>query len=579
MGVSTEVCAEKGSPFPADPILDVTPTAAEAAVVTPAQAESSSESPKRQGSTVRKLFTLSATERPALTVSMVLRILGEVSGLVQPLLLAKAYDAVVENYGDDVAAPDTRDTVAWVFAWCLGLHVAGVLSGGIAGYVIGIAGERVVARLRCRLYGHLLSQEMGFFDQRKSGDLVSRLGADTLLVQQATTQSLNEAIVGCVKVLVAVVLMFIVSWELTLVLVGVLLFWVVLCCVPLMKHLSGQTRRYQAALASAAMVSTEALGAMRTVRSFAAEDVEVRKYDEHIGAPPAGSWWPPPGETTYRLGIAKALTMGLLGGSGFLLILGALNICLWVGFILITYQKLGFGRLSAFQSYQFQVGSPQPWCEQPWCEQYEGPRILPCHMCSSLPPFCTCRPPNPSCAHPQVVFGAGQFSSAATQLAQAIGGAAKVFELLDRTPRLSTTGGTIPSEPLVGRVTFRNVSFAYALPDVPSTPAPAAAPAAAEAPDGTPRYVLRGFDLDVPANSTAALVGASGCGKSTALALLLHLYEANSGVVSIDGHDVTKLDASWMRSQMAFVQQVRRCMRPSPNVMLLNGLLEIPPSD
>ena len=66
--------------------------------------------------------------------------------------------------------------------------MAGQALGFLSGFATGLSGERVVSRLRRRLYEHLLRQEMGFFDAQKSGDLVSRLGSDTLLLQQATIE-------------------------------------------------------------------------------------------------------------------------------------------------------------------------------------------------------------------------------------------------------------------------------------------------------------------------------------------------------------------------------------------------------
>jgi len=370
----------------------------------------------------------------------------------------------------------------------ISLHVAGNIFGFLAGAATGIAGERVVSRLRRRLYDHLLTQEMGFFDRHKSGDLVSRLGADTLLVQQATTQSLNEVSIGLIKVLSGVILMFIVSWELTFIVFASLLGWLCLVMNPLMRVVQRLTTRYQEALAKAAIASTEALGAMRTVRSFAAEALELQRYQASVGAPPKGGWWPERGETTYRTGVLKAIVGAGLGGSGFLVVFGALHASLWVGFVMITDEQLKFGKLSAFQAYQIQI-----------------------------------------------VIGIGQIAASAVQLAQAKGGAAKIFKLLDRPAAIPVAGGQVPVEPMRGAVALRDVAFAY--------------PSTREQP------VLRGLTLSVPADSTAALVGPSGCGKSTVLSLLLRFYEASAGVVSIDGHDVTALDPAWLRSHLAFVQQ------------------------
>ena len=312
-----------------------------------------------------KILSLSSQERPALLVALILRIVSEGAGMVMPLFLAEAYDAVIDSYGDIDEADATRNTLTRVFVLALSLHVAGNVFGFLAGCATGVAGERVVSRLRRRLYDHLLTQEMSFFDSHKSGDLVSRLGADTLLVQQATTQALNECLIGLIKVFAGVVLMFIVSWELTFIVFCSLLCWLCLVMNPLMRVIQRLTNRYQNALARAATASTEALGAMRTVRSFAAEALEHEKYHQSVGTPAHGGWWPARGETTYRTGVLKAIVGSALGSSGFLVIFGALNVSLWVGFVMITENNLRFGKLSAFQAYQIQVTRCSPSLHSP----------------------------------------------------------------------------------------------------------------------------------------------------------------------------------------------------------------------
>ena len=205
---------------------------------------------------------------------MVLNILSEGVSMVEPLLLAVAYEAVVEGYDDAEEAGATQHTLTRVFILVLCLHVASSVFGFLAGCATGIAGERAVSRLRYRLYEHLLAQEMSFFDSQKTGDLVSRLSTDTLLVQEGITEALNECLVGLIKVLSGVVLMFFYSWHLSFIVFFSLLCWLCFVMTPLMRVMQRLTNRYQTALANAAAASTEALGAMRTVRSFAAEALE-----------------------------------------------------------------------------------------------------------------------------------------------------------------------------------------------------------------------------------------------------------------------------------------------------------------
>jgi ABC-type multidrug transport system fused ATPase/permease subunit len=67
--------------------------------------------------------------------------------------------------------------------------------------------------------------------------------------------------------------------------------------------------------------------------------------------------------------------------------------------------------------------------------------------------------------------------------------------------------------------------------------------------------VLKNFSLKVPPNTTAALVGSSGAGKSTVVALLQRFYEVSSGSITIDGNDIRNLDLQWLRQHIGYVQQ------------------------
>ena len=69
------------------------------------------------------------------------------------------------------------------------IHLSSMVAGFLRSTIMGMAGERVVARLRLSLFRAILHQEVGFFDSRKTGELVSRLGSDTTIVQLATTRS------------------------------------------------------------------------------------------------------------------------------------------------------------------------------------------------------------------------------------------------------------------------------------------------------------------------------------------------------------------------------------------------------
>ncbi|KAH1000660.1 hypothetical protein HUJ04_012965 [Dendroctonus ponderosae] len=104
----------------------------------------------------------------------------------------------------------------------------------------------------------------------------------------------------------------------------------------------------------------------------------------------------------------------------------------------------------------------------------------------------------------------------------------RVFEYINMTPSMNLKGGRIiPDKFLKGEIVFQNVTFAY--------------------PTRKQQVVLENFNLSVPAGKTVAIVGASGNGKSTIVALVERFYDVDNGSVKIDGYDLKTLDPSWLR--------------------------------
>ncbi|KAL6634545.1 hypothetical protein ACP70R_027216 [Stipagrostis hirtigluma subsp. patula] len=121
-------------------------------------------------------------------------------------------------------------------------------------------------------------------------------------------------------------------------------------------------------------------------------------------------------------------------------------------------------------------------------------------------------------------------------ISEAIMAAERIQEVIRRVPKIdsgSDAGEELAS--VAGEVEFKNVDFCY--PSRPDSP------------------VLVNFSLRVPAGSTVALVGASGSGKSTVIALLERFYDPSAGEVMVDGVDIRRLRLKWLRAQMGLVSQ------------------------
>lgn len=127
----------------------------------------------------------------------------------------------------------------------------------------------------------------------------------------------------------------------------------------------------------------------------------------------------------------------------------------------------------------------------------------------------------------------GSFAQLYADLNQAAGASSRVFDLLDIEPRIVDGAGdeVLPDEAL--SVVFEDVRFAYE----------------------SGSEVIAGLDLTVPAGAVVALVGNSGCGKTSILHLLIRLYDACSGAIRIGGVDVRSLALDDLRRSVALVSQ------------------------
>ncbi|CAG9112793.1 unnamed protein product [Plutella xylostella] len=141
----------------------------------------------------------------------------------------------------------------------------------------------------------------------------------------------------------------------------------------------------------------------------------------------------------------------------------------------------------------------------------------------------------------------------AETFATAKGAAANIFKILDLNPQIDglSKSGVSPRH-VKGEISLENVTFSY-----PSRPE---------------MKVLKDFSLTVRAGETVALVGASGCGKSTILQLIQRLYDAQSGAVRVDGHCVKTLNLGWLRSSLGIVGQEPVLFRGSilDNIMIVS---------
>ncbi|KAF9221679.1 P-loop containing nucleoside triphosphate hydrolase protein [Gyrodon lividus] len=137
------------------------------------------------------------------------------------------------------------------------------------------------------------------------------------------------------------------------------------------------------------------------------------------------------------------------------------------------------------------------------------------------------------------------------------GAAAKLFATIERIPYIdSSDPGGLKPERVAGEITLEDVKFSYpSRPDVP---------------------VVKSLNITFPAGKTAALVGASGSGKSTIIALIERFYDPLSGSAKLDGVDIRNLNIKWLRSQIGLVSQEPTLFATTIKGNVSHGLINTP---
>jgi len=147
--------------------------------------------------------------------------------------------------------------------------------------ILRIVGERIVSRLRSKLFRRTFVQDAEFFDANRVGDLISRLSSDTIIVGKSITQNLSDGLRAAVSGAAGFSLMAYVSLKLTSIL-ALLLPPVALGAFLYGRAIRNLSRKIQKNLGTLTKIAEERLGNVKTSQSFAAEIQEVQRYNNQV---------------------------------------------------------------------------------------------------------------------------------------------------------------------------------------------------------------------------------------------------------------------------------------------------------
>jgi len=198
-----------------------------------------------------------------------LMLAGSALGLAFPWIIGRIFDGAFMR-GNARAL----DRIALLM---LGLVIVQAGAGYLQSYLLSATGERVIAKLRKDLFGHLLTLPPAFFADRRTGELTSRLGADVQMLQSVLTMNITELFRLTLTLIAVVVILFLKQPLLTAVTMGIVPI-VVGSSWYLGERLKKTSLGVMDQIAEATAVAEEAFSQIRVVQSFVREDFERARY-------------------------------------------------------------------------------------------------------------------------------------------------------------------------------------------------------------------------------------------------------------------------------------------------------------
>ena len=398
------------------------------------------------------------------------------------------------------------------FLILLGLALTLGVATGLRFYWMAWLGERITADLRKAVYAHVLSQPPAFFETLKTGGLLSRLTADTSLVQTLVGTSISMALRSSLLLLGALTMMVVTSPKLALSLIGLLVV-VVLPLWATGRRVRRLSRDSQDRLADSAARAGERLGAMPLVQAYQRESFEAQAYADEV-------------DRALAAALRRNRLRSSLTALAIVLSFSVIVFTLWMGAQSVVGGRTSTGELAQFVFYAALVAGSMGALSEVFGDLQRAAGAAE-RLGELLP--------NPGLDR-QVLFERAQ-APVDKPFEKSVSRAEPSNALVENPAVHEVKPGELNAHALTQTPVLAflsDVHFAY--PSSPNHP------------------VLRGVDLEVRAGETVALVGPSGAGKSTVFQLLLGLYACNQGRVGLGSHDAYR-EARDCRARMAWVPQ------------------------
>ncbi len=397
-------------------------------------------------------------------IGLTLIVISKAASFVAPLSLKYLMDDIIPNKDIDFLK-------LLVGAVALAIFVQAVTSFLLT-KILSVQAQFLISELRAQVQKKVLSLPIRFFDNAKSGALVSRIMTDVEGVRNLIGTGLVQLVGGSITAIVSLVLLLQISWSMTLfTLVPLAIF--ALIALKAFKIIRPIFRNRGKINAEVTGRLTETLGGVRVIKGFNAEAQENKIFEKGV-------------EKLFQ-NVKKSLTATafMTSSSTFLLGIATTGI-MGIGGYKIMMDELTIGE---FLTFTFLLGL--------------------------------------------MVAPIVQMSNIGSQLTEALAGLDRTEELMNMTPESDEENRTIILDDIKGDIVFDDVSFAYE----------------------EDKEVLHNISFEVKSGNVVALVGSSGSGKSTIAGLAATFLNPQSGKITIDGKDVSKVNLNSYRKHLGVVLQ------------------------
>lgn len=313
--------------------------------------------------------------------------------LAMPIALRRVIDFGIMS--DSIAAISRHFWVLLVLGALLAIF------SSLRFFLVSWIGERVVADLRSAIFSHVLSLTPSYFEENRTGEILSRITTDTTLIQNVVGSSVSIALRSAATLIGGLIMLMASSFKLAAIIL-LLLPMVVAPVLIIGRRIRGLSRQSQDRIADTSAVAGEILNAIEITQAFSLENLKKKKFNLAV-------------EESFRAAKRRINSRALLTGLAMLSIFSAIVGVLWIGTLDVFHGKMSGGQLGQFLLYAIIVGGSTTMIGEIW-----------------------------------------------GSLQQAAGATERIIELLSTTPRILAPLNPVAfPESVRGDIEFRSVSFSY----------------------------------------------------------------------------------------------------------------------